>query len=126
MMKKVETKLAPAAIGPYVQAIVAGKTCYVSGQLGIEMPGGDLAQTDTAQLRQALKNAEAILKAAGFTKENIVKVTLYIENMERFPALNTVYAKFFGAHRPARSCIAVAALPKGASVEVDVIASQEA
>ena len=125
MMKKIATDLAPAAIGPYVQAIVVGKHCYVSGQLGIEMPEGELAQTDTVQLRQALENIETILQSAGFAKEDIVKVTLYITDMARFLALNAVYTEFFGNHHPARSCVAVAALPKGAAVEVDVIACQE-
>ncbi len=125
-MNELVTTAAPAAIGPYAQGILAGDTVYVSGQLGADAATGELASTDTAQLAQALANAEAVLAAAGLSRTDIVKVTLYVTDMGRFAALNDVYGAFFAGHRPARSAVEVAALPKGAAVEVDVIAVRRA
>lgn len=121
-MNELTTTAAPAAIGPYAQGVRAGHTVYVSGQLGIDPETGILATTDTDQLTQALRNAEAILVAAGLARTDTVKVTLYVTDMGRFAALNETYAAFFGMHRPARSAVEVAALPKGAAVEVDIVA----
>ncbi len=122
-MEQLVTSAAPAAVGPYAQGVRAGDTVYVSGQLGLDPETGTLAPTDTQELMQALKNAEAVLQAAGLVRTDIVKVTLYVTDMGRFAALNEVYAEFFADHRPARSAVEAAALPKGAAVEVDVIAA---
>ena len=122
-MEQLATSAAPAAVGPYAQGVRAGDTVYVSGQLGLDPETGTLAPTDTQELMQALKNAEAVLQAAGLVRTDIVKVTLYVTDMGRFAALNEVYAEFFADHRPARSAVEAAALPKGAAVEVDVIAA---
>lgn len=125
-MDTLMTTAAPAAIGPYAQGVRAGDTVYVSGQLGLDATTGTLAATDTEELTRALMNVEAILGAAGLTRTDIVKVTLYVTDMTRFAALNEAYAAFFAGHRPARSAVGVAALPKGAAVEVDVIAAGRA
>lgn len=122
-MEQLVTSAAPAAVGPYAQGVRAGDTVYVSGQLGLDPETGTLAPTDTQELMQALKNAEAVLQAVGLVRTDIVKVTLYVTDMGRFAALNEVYAEFFADHRPARSAVEAAALPKGAAVEVDVIAA---
>lgn len=122
-MEQLVTSAAPAAVGPYAQGVRAGDTVYVSGQLGLDPETGTLAPTDTQELMQALKNAEAVLQAAGLVRTDIVKVTLYVTDMGRFAALNEVYAEFFADHRPARSAVEAATLPKGAAVEVDVIAA---
>lgn len=122
-MEQLVTSAAPAAVGPYAQGVRAGDTVYVSGQIGLDPETGTLAPTDTQELMQALKNAEAVLQAAGLVRTDIVKVTLYVTDMGRFAALNEVYAEFFADHRPARSAVEAAALPKGAAVEVDVIAA---
>jgi len=125
-MNELVTTAAPTAIGPYAQGVLTGDTVYVSGQLGADAATGALAPTDTEQLAQALANAEAVLAVAGLSRTDIVKVTLYVTDMGRFAALNEVYAAFFANHRPARSAVGVAALPKGAAVEVDVIAVRRA
>lgn len=120
-MQTFHSEAAPAAVGPYVQAIGASEWVYVSGQLGLTA-AGELATEDTVQLQQALVNVQHILAAAELALTDVVKVTLYVTDMQRFAALNEVYAEVFGAHKPARSAVEVAALPKGAAVEVDVIA----
>ena len=122
MLKKIETSKAPAAIGPYSQAIVCGNMLFTSGQIPIDPATGEVAGTEiTAQAEQVMKNLAAVLEEAGTTFENAVKTTCFLNDMADFAAFNAVYEKYFTG-KPARSCVAVKALPKGVLVEVEVIA----
>ena len=118
----ISTPDAPAAIGPYSQAILAGDTLYSSGQLGLDPATGELPEGAAAQAHQSLANIKAILDKAGFQKTDVVKTTVFLKDMGAFAAVNDVYAAFFGEHRPARSCVEVAALPKGGLVEIEFTA----
>lgn len=118
----INTAKAPAAIGPYVQAILAGNMLFSSGQLGLAPETGALPEGVEAQTRQSLANIQAILDEAGFARADVVKTTVFIKDMGDFPAVNAVYAAFFGDHRPARSCVEVARLPKDALVEIEFVA----
>ena len=118
----ISTPDAPAAIGPYSQAILAGDTLYSSGQLGLDPATGELPEGAAAQAHQSLANIKAILDKAGFQKTDVVKTTVFLTDMGAFAAVNDVYAAFFGEHRPARSCVEVAALPKGGLVEIEFTA----
>lgn len=121
-MKKVATEQAPAAIGPYSQAMIVGNLVYTSGQIPIDPATAELVEGDVrAQAEQVMKNLGAVLAAAGSSYEKTVKTTCFLQNMADFAAFNEVYAKYF-TEKPARSCVAVAALPKGALVEVEVVA----
>ena len=121
--KAINTTNAPAAIGPYSQAIEACGTVYVSGQLPIDPATGEFAQGGIqAEARQSLTNIKNILAEAGLTMQNVVKVTVLLADISNFAAVNEVYAEFFQAPYPARSAFAVAALPKGANVEIEAIA----
>lgn len=113
---------APAAVGPYVHAMRAGHTLFVSGQLGIDPASGALAGSVTEQAKVALKNLVAVLEEAGMALSDVVKTTVFLKDMEDFAAINEVYASAFGDHKPARSCVAVAALPKGGLFEIEAIA----
>ena len=114
---------APAAIGPYSQAIKAGNVLYLSGQIGMNPATGELVSDDVReQTARALQNMKAVLAAAGATAENVVKTTVFLTDMADFQAVNSVYAETFSSDAPARSCVAVAALPKGAKVEVEAVA----
>ena len=125
MNKKVESALAPAAIGPYSQAITAGNIVFVSGQLPIDVKTGEFAGEDIqAQTRQSLINIKAILEKAGFTMADVCKTTVLLQDIGDFAAMNAVYAEFFEAPYPARAAFQVAALPKGAKVEIEAIASK--
>lgn len=120
----VNTEKAPAAIGPYSQAIIIGDLVFTSGQIPINPETGDLAGTNiSAQAEQACKNISAVLEAAGSSIEKTVKTVCFLQNMEDFTAFNEVYAKYF-VSKPARSCVAVKALPKGALVEIEAIAER--
>ena len=122
-MKAINTTNAPAAIGPYSQAIEACGTVYVSGQLPIDPATGEFAQGGIqAEARQSLTNIKNILAEAGLTMQNVVKVTVLLADISNFVAVNGVYSEFFQAPYPARSAFAVAALPKGANVEIEAIA----
>ena len=122
-MKAINTTNAPAAIGPYSQAIEACGTVYVSGQLPIDPATGEFAQGGIqAEARQSLTNIKNILAEAGLTMQSVVKVTVLLADISNFAAVNEVYAEFFQAPYPARSAFAVAALPKGANVEIEAIA----
>lgn len=119
----IETKNAPAAVGPYSQAIKAGNTLYMAGQIPLDAVTGELVNTDvTAEIRQILKNMKAVLEAAGASFENVVKVTVFITDIDYFADVNTIYAEAFSKNPPARSCVVVKALPKGARVELEAIA----
>lgn len=116
------TTLAPAALGPYSQAVMAGNTLYASGAIGIDPETGKFAGEDVqSQCEQACKNVGEILKANGMTYDNVVKTTCYILDMAEFKDFNEVYAKYFTS-KPARSCVAITALPAGALCEVEIIA----
>ena len=122
MNKVINTEKAPAAVGPYVQAVLAGNTLYSSGQLGMVPETGALPEGIEAQTRQSLASIQAILDAAGFAKSDVVKTTVYIKDMNDFAAVNAIYADFFGDARPARSCVQVARLPKDGLVEIEFVA----
>lgn len=119
---KISTQNAPAAIGPYSQAVVIGDMLYTSGQIPLDPASGKLVGTTIIQqTAQIMKNLGAVLDAAGTSFENVVKTTCYLANMEDFKKFNTVYAQYFTG-KPARSCVAVKELPMGALAEVEVIA----
>ena len=121
-MKSVNTKNAPAAVGPYTQAIITGNLVYTSGQIPLVPETGKLVEGGiTEQSEQACKNIMAVLEAAGSDASKIVKTVCFLQNMADFASFNQVYAKYFTS-LPARSCVEVAALPKGALVEIDAIA----
>ncbi len=123
MLKVISTEKAPAAIGPYSQAVAAGNTLFASGQIPIVPATGKLAEGDvSAQAEQVMKNVGEILKAAGATYADVVKTTCFLADMGDFAAFNAVYARYFPG-KPARSCVAVKDLPKGALCEVEVVAS---
>ena len=124
-MKTISTTKAPAAIGPYSQAIQVGDLIYTSGQLPIDPATGALAPgAIQEQTRQALLNVQAILAEAGLTMQQVVKTTVFLADMNDFAAMNAVYAEFFTQPFPARSAVAVKALPKGALVETEVVAAR--
>ncbi len=126
--KRIETDLAPAAIGPYCQAVAVGDWVYCSGQLALDpddakmLGGGDIE----AETRQVLRNLDAVLEEAGASRGDVVKATVYLTDMNEFSKMNQVYAEFFeGLVPPARATVQVAALPKGAKVEIDFTARIE-
>ena len=124
-MKKIATDKAPGAIGPYSQAVVCGGLVYTSGQIAIDPATGNLAGADIAtQSEQVMKNLGAVLTAAGSSYEKAVKTTCFLADIADFAAFNEIYGRYF-VGKPARSCVAAKALPKGALVEVEVIAEVE-
>ena len=124
-MNAILTKNAPAAIGPYSQAIETNGTVFVSGQLPIDPATGEFAEGGIKALaRQSLTNIKNILGEAGLTMNNVCKVTVLLADINDFAAVNEVYAEFFEAPYPARSAFAVAALPKGAAIEIEAIAAR--
>ena len=124
-MKALTTEKAPAAIGPYSQAIEANGFVYASGQLPIDPATGAFPEGGVKeQTRQSILNAQAILRSAGLELSNVVKTTVLLSNIADFAAMNEVYAEFFGEPYPARSAFAVRALPKGALVEIEMIAAR--
>ena len=123
MNQPIHTDNAPAAIGPYSQAVQAGNMLFVSGQLPVDPATGAFAGEDiTAQTRQSLTNVKNILEEAGFSMADVVKTTVLLANMSDFAAMNAVYAEFFSAPFPARAAFAVKDLPKAALVEIEAIA----
>ncbi len=125
MTTKISTKNAPGAIGPYSQAIVCGNMVYTSGQIPLDPVSGQIVGGNvTEQAEQVMKNLSAVLEAAGTSFDNAVKTTCFLADMADFAAFNEVYAKYITS-APARSCVAVKSLPKGALVEVEVIAAIE-
>lgn len=122
MLKKISTEKAPAAIGPYSQAVVAGDFLFASGQIPINPETGNVEAVGIeAQAEQSMKNVGEILKEAGVSYDNVVKTTCFLAEIADFAAFNEVYAKYF-TEKPARSCVAVKDLPKGVLCEVEVIA----
>ena len=125
MKKVISTSKAPAAIGPYSQAIQVGNLVFASGQIPIDPATGSFVEGGVKeQSRQSLTNVKAILEEAGLTLNNVVKTTVFLADMNDFADVNAVYAEFFSEPYPARSAVAVKALPKGALVEIEVIAAQ--
>lgn len=124
-MKTVATSAAPAAIGPYAQGIVVGGFLFTAGQIALDpatmevVPGGVAAQTE-----RVFRNLEAVLAEAGLAFGDVVKTTVFLRDMADFQAMNEVYARFMGEHRPARSTVAVAGLPKDVRVEIELVAAQ--
>lgn len=124
MSNAVHTKNAPEAIGPYSQAMVTGNLVFTSGQIPLNPLNGQIVgETITEQTEQVCKNLDAVLKAAGSSLEKAVKTTCFLQSMDDFAAFNEVYSKYF-VNKPARSCVAVKALPKNVLVEVEVIAEK--
>lgn len=122
MTEKITTKNAPAAIGPYSQAVMVDGTLYTSGQIALDPETGDMVGTTTAeQTEQVMKNLSAVLDAAGCGFDDVIKTTCFLADMADFAQFNEIYGRYMTSC-PARSCIAAAALPKGALVEVEVIA----
>jgi 2-iminobutanoate/2-iminopropanoate deaminase len=122
-MTVIRTTKAPAAIGPYSQAVVVNQLLFVSGQLGMNPESGELAGTDfTSQARQALKNLFLILKEGGADQNKVASVDVFLTNMDDFAEFNMIYQEFFSTHKPARAVVGVSSLPKGALVEIKCIA----
>ena len=122
MKKILESNQAPKPLGHYSQGVAINNTIYLSGQIGINPETNYLAQNLTAEAEQIMSNIKAVLLSANLSLDNIVKVTIYLKSMDYFQKFNEIYANYMKGNRPARSCIAVADLPKDANIEVDVIA----
>lgn len=121
-LQAIHTDKAPAAIGPYSQAIKAGSLVFCSGQIPLDPKTGEVVEGDvTAQAEQVMKNISAMLEAVNAGFEMIVKSTIFLVDMNDFAAVNTVYGRFFPSHKPARSTVAVASLPRGVRLEIEVI-----
>ena len=126
MKQIIYTKDAPEPVGPYSQSVLAGNTLYCSGQIAIDPATGQLIQGDiTAQTHLCMKNVQNVLEAAKMSLNNVVKVSCFLKEMADFAEFNGVYAQYFTDSKPARSCVAVKELPKGALVEIEVIALRE-
>ena len=127
MAQIINTENAPAAIGPYVQAVATGSLVFTSGQLPIDPATGEMPADVADQALQSLKNVQAIIDAAGLTMSSVFKMTVFVKDLNTFATVNEVYQKFFddlGAGYPARSCVEVARLPKDALVEIEAIAQR--
>ncbi len=123
-MQSIATDHAPAAIGPYSQAIRVGDLLFCSGQIPLDPKTMEIVGTDaTAQTEQVMKNLEAVLEAAGSSPEQVARTTIFLASMGDFAAVNAVYERTFSSHKPARACVAVKELPKSVLVEIDCIAS---
>lgn len=120
-IKAVSTVNAPAAIGPYSQAIAVGDFVYLSGQLGVDPASGNMENGVEAQAERAISNMKAILAEAGLDISRVIKTTVFLKDMGDFAAVNTIYAKHFQQPYPARSCVQVAELPKGGLVEIEAV-----
>ena len=121
--KVVSTNKAPQAIGPYSQGMIAGNMVYTSGQLGIDPTNGEIVSSSIQdEARQSLKNVEAVLKEAGAELTDVIKTTVFVKDLNQFAEINEVYSEFFSEHKPARSCVEVARLPKDGNIEIEAIA----
>lgn len=123
-MKIIETKKAPAAIGPYSQAIEVGNVVYTSGIIPVVPATGEIPEGSVAQANQAFENLSNLLQAAGTSMDKVIKTTVFIKEMNDFASINEVYAKFFPEPYPARSCVEVARLPKDVMLEIEAIAEK--
>ena len=124
MNTRINSEKAPSAIGPYSQAIRAGDRLYLSGQLGVEASTGNMPEAFAEQAGLVMKNIGFILEEAGFAFTHIVKTTIFLDDLENFSAINEIYGAYFPDYKPARSCFEVSRLPKGAKVEIEVIAER--
>ncbi len=125
-MNLLHTDRAPKAIGPYSQAVRSGNLLYTSGQIPLDPATGDMVKGDfDAMTRRVFENLKAVLESGGATFRNVVKTTVFLKAMSDFQAMNAIYAEYFGDHKPARSTVAVAELPKGAPLEIELIAVVE-
>ncbi|MGJ8455540.1 RidA family protein [Pseudothermotoga sp. U03pept] len=125
-MKIISTNDAPKAIGPYSQAVEVNGLVFVSGQIPLDPVTGDLVNGDIKkQATRVFENIRGILKACGCDLKNVVKATVFVTDLKNFAAINEIYSQYFGEHKPARSFVEVSALPKGAEVEIEVIATKE-
>lgn len=122
MILPVTTDGAPAAFGPYSQAIDTGSALFISGQLGVDPKTGEMPQSCEDQARLVMQNLKSILAQAGLTFSNVVKTTIFLTDLANFNAVNDIYGDSFPDHKPARSCIQVTALPKGGKIEIELIA----
>lgn len=123
-MKFIATDAAPAAIGPYSQAVQTGDFVFTSGQIPLRPDGSLVEGGMEAQVQQVLINLDAVLQAAGVTRQQVVKATIFMTDLAAFGTVNEAYAAFFGDHRPARSTVQVAALPRGVAIEIELVASR--
>ncbi len=121
-MKEIKTNKAPAAIGPYSQAIAVGDMVFTSGQIPVNPETGEIPEGVKAQAEQVFSNLKNLLEEAGTSLGNVIKTTVFIKNMEDFQAINEIYASYFTAPFPARSCVEVAKLPKDVLLEVEAVA----
>jgi 2-iminobutanoate/2-iminopropanoate deaminase len=122
-IETVSTTAAPAAIGPYSQAVIGGGQVYCSGQIALDPMSGEIMANDVReQTHQVFRNLGAVLAEAEVDLSRVVKTTVYLSTMDDFPIVNEIYAEYFGDHRPARATVAAAGLPKGALVEIDCVA----
>jgi len=124
-MKKriIQTDQAPAAIGPYSQAVRVGDFLYTSGQIALDPQSGEFLSGEIEQeTERTIENISAILKAGGLSLDNVIKTTVYLTDLSHFARMNHIYEKYFSGNKPARACVQVAALPKGAKVEIEAIA----
>lgn len=124
MVKTIIAEKGPAAVGPYSHAVETGGFLFCSGMLGIDPATGELQSGVTEQAKMALENMRIVLTEAGYSVNDVVKTTVFIKNMDDFGAINEVYAEFFGNHKPARSCVEVARLPKDGLFEIECVASK--
>jgi 2-iminobutanoate/2-iminopropanoate deaminase len=123
-MEKISTDKAPAAAGPYSQAVESDGIVYASGQIPVDPATGKMPESIADQARQALENLRNVIEASGSSMGKVLKVTIYLTDMSAFPEVNGIYAGFFSEPYPARSCVGCASLPKGAKIEVDAIAAR--
>jgi 2-iminobutanoate/2-iminopropanoate deaminase len=126
MLKTISTDRAPAAFGPYSQAIDTGNMLFVSGQLGIDPKTGEMPEDFDRQAKLAMRSLEAILTQAGYSFKDVVKTTIFLDDLANFPAVNDIYGTYFTDHKPARACFQVAGIPKGAKVEIEMTAVKSA
>ncbi len=124
MSEEIFTSKAPKPIGPYSQAIISGNLIFCSGQIGINPDTGELGEDIEAQTKQVLKNLKEILTEAHSSLEKVIKTTIFLKNIEDFKKVNEIYGEFFSSHKPARSTVEVSNLPKGALVEIEIIAER--
>ncbi len=125
MVKQLSTANAPAAIGPYSQGLEVGNLVFVSGQIPVNPQTGTMADTIEEQAAQSLTNLKNILAESGLTMNDVIKTTVFVQDLGDFPAMNAVYETFFTQPYPTRSCVQVAAIPKGAKVEIECIAVKQ-
>lgn len=124
-MKQISTPNAPAAIGPYSQGLSAGNLTFISGQIPVNPATGAMPDTIEEQATQALTNLKNVLAAAGLSMSNVIKTVVFLADLNDFPVVNRIYESFFAAPYPARSCVQVAGIPKGAKIEIECIAVNE-